>query len=231
LRARCGHWRQSAIAAGRRPARSRGLFARALHLAHSPILATLILFTAGRGVHWTGDGGVVPARQFAALARFTLGCRCLILALGSAAARPVPLGGAGLFVEALGQSRRAARLAGVRSLDSAVGLRTVRSAGALAGLIVTADIRPPIRQLRLSRARCDPGGGDRRHRALGGRVRLLGHCSAFFLQALTTTVLMHGLGYDLMLVIKASAVLALAALQSPGLRARAARWRRAEARA
>ena len=62
-------------------------------------------------------------------------------------------------------------------------------------------------------------------------MRLLGHCSAFFLQALTTTVLMHGLGYDLMLVIKASAVLALAALQSPGLRARAARWRRAEARA
>jgi hypothetical protein len=34
-----------------------------------------------------------------------------------------------------------------------------------------------------------------------------------------------------MLDVKASTVLALAALQSPGLQARAARWRRAEARA
>ena len=232
-----------AIAAGLAAGALAGLFNGALvtWLGLQPIVATLILFTAGRGVaQILSDGMVVSFHHpgFAALAAaHPLGIPLpVMLALGCAAALGAFLAaGPRLFVEALGQSERAARLAGVPLAWTRLWAYGLCGAlAALAGLIVTADIQAadPANcgiYLELDAILAAVLGGTA---LAGGRVRLLGTLlGAFFLQALSTTILMHGLGYDLMLVVKATAVLALAALQSPRLQARAARWRRAEARA
>lgn len=219
-----------AIAAGLAAGAMAGLFNGALvaALGLQPIVATLILFTAGRGVaQILADGRVVSFQNesFAALAAaHPVGVPLpVILALGCAAALGAFLAaGPRQFVEALGQSEAAARLAGVPLTWTRLWVYALCGAlSALAGLIVTADIQAadPANcglYLELDAILAAVIGGTS---LAGGRVRILGALlGAFVLQALSTTILMHGLGYDLMLAVKALAVLALAALQSPKLK-------------
>jgi simple sugar transport system permease protein len=232
-----------ACAAGLAAGALAGLFNGALvsWLGLQPIVATLILFTAGRGVAQILSEGMVVSFQhpgFAALAAahpFGVPLPVLIALAAAAVLGVVLAAGPRVFVEALGQSERAARLAGVPlGWTRAWAYALCGALAALAGLIVTADIQAadPANcglYLELDSILAAVIGGTA---LAGGRVRLLGTLlGAFFLQALTTTILMHGLGYDSMLVIKAAAVLALAALQSPGLHARVKRLRNAEGRA
>ena len=232
-----------AIAAGLAAGAAAGLFNAALvaGLGLQPIVATLILFTAGRGVaQILSEGRVVSFQHagFAALASaHPLGVPLpVILALGCAAALGAFLAaGPRQLVEALGQSERAARLAGVPLAWTRSWVYALCAGlSALAGLIVTADIQAadPANcglYLELDAILAAVIGGTA---LAGGRVRILGTLlGAFFLQGLTTTILMHGLGYDLMLVVKALTVLALAALQSPKVSARLSRMRQQEARA
>lgn len=220
-----------AIAAGLGAGALAGLFNGALvaFLGVQPIVATLVLFTAGRGIAQILSDGMVVGFEHAGLealaAAHPLGVPLpVLLALAVAVLLGAFLGrGPRLFVEALGQSERAARLAGVP-----LGLTRLWVYGlcgalaALAGLIVTADIKAadPVNcglYLELDAILAAVLGGTL---LTGGRVLLFGTLvGAFFLQALTTTILMHGFGYDAMLVVKALAVLAVAALQAPRLRA------------
>ncbi len=217
-------------AAGLAAGAAAGLFNAALValVGVQPIVATLILFTAGRGVaQILSDGMVVPLEQ-PGLARLSSGLLLGLplpvwLALGVGLALGLGLGrGPRLLVEALGDNPRAARLAGV---PAALTLGWVYAGcgllAALSGLIATADIKAadPANcglYLELDAILAAVIGGTT---LTGGRVRLAGTMvAALFLQTLTTTLLMHGLGYDAMLGIKAVAVLAVAALQAPRVR-------------
>jgi galactofuranose transport system permease protein len=224
-----------AVVAGLLAGLAAGIFNGCLvaFLGVQPIVATLILFTAGRGIaQILSDGMVVNLSEggFAGLASAHLaGVPLPVLCLCAAAAALGLFTRAGprLFVEALGQSERAARLAGVPLRATRLWVYGLcATLAALAGLILTAEIRAadPVHcglYLELDAILAAVIGGC----ALGGgRLRLLGTLvAAFFLQALTTSLLLHGLGYDHLLVVKALAVLAVAALQSPRVRALATR--------
>ncbi len=219
----------AAIAAGVLAGLSAGLLNGALvaFLGVQPIVATLVLFTAGRGIAQIFSDGMVVSFQHAGLAALAsahpLGVPLpVILALALASALAAFLScGPRQFVEALGHSQRAARLAGVP-----IGLTVVWVYGlcgalaGLAGLVLSSDIQAadPAHcglYLELDAILAAVIGGTL---LSGGRVRLLGALlGAVFLQALSTTILMHGLGHDTMLVVKALAVLAVASLQTAAI--------------
>jgi len=200
----------------------------------SPIVATLVLFTAGRGIaQLLSQGQIVtfesagfealaagsllflPATAWIALAAFLA---CAALARASAF---------GLYVEALGDNPRSARIAGLPVAAVTLSAYALCAAlAALAGLIVAADIKAADAAssglyVELDAILAVAIGGTP---LAGGRMRLAGSLlGALFLQMLTTAVLMHGWGLESTLILKASAVLAVCALHSPRLRRRARR--------
>jgi simple sugar transport system permease protein len=228
----------AALGAGARAGTVNGVLVAALRL--QPIVATLILYTAGRGIAQLASGGTVVPLEAAHLGRLA-GAAWLGLpasawvalgalgALGLAVRRTAY----GLYLEALGDNPRAARVAGLPVAAVLVGsYAACAGLAAVAGLLVAADIRAADPSSTGLYVELDAilavviGGTPLR----GGRVRLVGSAlGALTLQTLTTAVLMHGARLDLALVVKALAVLAVVAAQSP-------RWRellprREEARA
>lgn len=205
-----------------------------------PIVATLILMVAGRGAAQLLTNGQIPTFNHAGLefigsgsllglpmpVLIGIGASLLILLL----ARSTSLG---LFAEAIGNNRRASRIAGVNA--SLVILFCYAITGvlaAVAGVIVTSDIRAADVNntglyLELDAILAVAIGGTS---LAGGRFYLVGSIiGAIVIQTLTTTILARGVPPEATLLAKAGVIVALCLLQTERFRALGGRlliWRR-----
>lgn len=193
-----------------------------------PIVATLILMVAGRGIAqlitegriitfasadlaFLGGGALVGVPMPVVL---VLGMLVLTLALVRGTAL-------GLMIEATGGNARASALAGIDT--RAVTLAVYAWSGlcaALAGVVAAADILGADANnaglwLELDAILAVVVAGSS---LLGGRFSLwLAVLGAFIIQAMNTGILLSGLPPELNLVVKAAVVLAVLLLQSPRL--------------
>lgn len=201
-----------------------------------PIIATLILMVAGRGLaqlitsgqiitvnsgpyRWIGLGHVlaVPVAIIIALAM------ALVVAVLT---RRTALG---MMIESVGGNAEASRLAGVRSRRITL-LVYVVSAGcaALAGFMMTANVSSADGNAAGLWIELDAilavviGGGS----LAGGRFHLGGTViGALIIQTLTTSVYAMNIDPQTSLLFKAVVVIAVCLIQAPAFRARL-RWRR-----
>ncbi|MGK9050625.1 ABC transporter permease [Neorhizobium sp. CSC1952] len=193
-----------------------------------PIIATLILMVAGRGIAQLITEGVILTFNddtFAALGS------------GSFAGIPVPIylwAGAGLavgllvrrsalgfLIEATGINRRAATLAGVRARFLLFFVYAVSGiCAAIAGLIVTADIRGADANnaglwLELDAILAVVIGGTSLN---GGRFSIAASLiGALIIQSINTGILVSGFPPEFNLIIKAGIIIIVLTLQSPAI--------------
>ncbi|AVY67590.1 ABC transporter permease [Xanthomonas translucens] len=205
-----------------------------------PIIATLILMVAGRGVaQLIGDGQILtiyyppyfylgngfllglPFALFVVAAVFAV----LQLLLGRTAL--------GLFVRTIGHNPRAARVAGIKARLIAVLLYVfcAFSAG-LAGLLISSNVKSADANnagqlMELDAILAVTLGGTLLD---GGRFSLAGSLiGALIIQTLTATIYAIGVPAQVNMLIKALLVFAVMLLQSPQFRASVRGWvRRAE---
>lgn len=199
-----------------------------------PIVATLVLLTAGRGIaQLISGGGILSFRRsdFGALAGG--GFLGLPTTLFLVAAIYVGVGllvrrtTLGFHLEAIGSNERAARLSGLRvGRIQLLAYALCGALAALAGLVVCADVGAADAShvglyLELDAILAAVIGGA----ALsGGRMCIAGALlGALANQALTTTLLLEGLGTETALCLKAAAVLLVVALQHAARRTAEAR--------
>lgn len=199
-----------------------------------PIVATLILMTAGRGVAQLITEGRILTFSHEGLAFFGSGTIlglptpaviwCALAVLFALLVRRTALG---LLIEAIGINRRASTIAGI---NSTVLLITVYMASgfcaAWAGIVATADIRGADANnaglwLELDAILAVVVGGNS---LLGGRFSIAASVlGAMIIQAIDTGILLAGFPSEFNLVIKAALVLIILVLQSPNLAPRLAR--------
>jgi simple sugar transport system permease protein len=194
-----------------------------------PIIATLVLMTAGRGLAMLLTGGQNPAFEhpgFIFLGNghllglpFTIYVVAAALAAAGLLLRRTALG---LFLESTGDNERASRASGVdaRLVKTAVYIVSGICAG-LAGLIATSNIKQadPIRvgeMMELDAIFAVVVGGTA---LTGGRFTLAGSViGALLIQTLTQTMFYLGVPPPIAPVPKAIIVLAVCLLQSAGFR-------------
>ena len=205
-----------------------------------PIVATLILMVAGRGIaHLVTNDQIItftdPAYSFLGSGYFlrlpfSLTLVAVVLLATALLVRKTALG---LFVEAVGGNASASRYAGVNA--TAVKWMVYVFSGAcacVAGLISAADINAadPANNglyLELDAILAVVIGGTA---LTGGRFSLPGSIiGALVIQALTTTILTYGVAPEKSLVVRAAVVVLVCLLQSEGLRDKVAALRRARA--
>ncbi|SDE23691.1 simple sugar transport system permease protein [Paracoccus isoporae] len=198
-----------------------------------PFVATLILMTMGRGIAQLITEGRILTFTDAGFAFFGSGMMLglpvpawmwLIAGLGTALL--MRLSALGLLIEAIGINRRASALSGVNATVLLIAVYVASGlCAALAGIVVTADIRGADANnaglwLELDAILAVVIGGNS---LLGGRfsvtASLLG---AMIIQTIDTGVLLAGFPPEYNLVIKAGLVLIILVLQSPRI---AAEWR------
>lgn len=198
-------------------------------LSIQPIVATLILMVAGRGIaQLITEGRIVTFVEphLAAIGSGSfLGLPIPVLIVLAAAALLTLLARAtalGLFIEALGTNPRASRLAGVETRGLLIGAYALCGlTAALAGVIVAADIRGADANnaglwLELDAILAVVLGGAS---LFGGRLSfLLTLVGALSLQALKTGILLAGFPSELNLVAMAVVVSLVLVIQSPAAR-------------
>lgn len=221
----------AALAGGGVAGACNGLLVTRLRL--QPIVATLVLMVAGRGVAQLITDGLIITFEDRALSSITNGSFAWMplpvwiaagLALTTAAF--TRRSAAGLLIEAVGDSDRAARFAGVN--DRAIKLAVYVFCGVCAGMaglvecsyIKAADANNAGLFLELDAILAVVIGGT----ALsGGRFSLAGSVAgAVLIQTLTKTMYMHDVSADVAPLPKAIAVLAVCVLQSPVVKTRVA---------
>jgi ribose/xylose/arabinose/galactoside ABC-type transport system permease subunit len=201
-----------------------------------PIVATLILMVAGRGIAQLLTGGqiiTVYYPPFSALGNgYWLG---LPVALWIAAALFAVLSLAvnrtalGLFIRAIGGNPRAARVAGIRagSLTMCVYVFCGLAAG-IAGLIISSNVKSADANnagslMELDAILAVTLGGTA---LTGGRFSLAGTVlGALIIQTLTSLIYSLGVPPEVNLVVKAALVFTVMLLQSPDFRALVTRAR------
>jgi len=195
-----------------------------------PLVATLVLMVAGRGVamlitegfrptitgqYYAYDEFVYIGNGFLFKLPFAVTIVAVMFALSVLLTRKTAIG---MFIESVGDNDTASRYSGVNA--RAVKLMVYTFAGlcaGIAGLIYTSNIRTgdPSKTglyLELDAIMAVVIGGTA---LTGGRFSLLGSTiGAMLIQALTTTMLIHGLSSDQALVPKALVVVAVCLLQS-----------------
>lgn len=194
-----------------------------------PIVATLILMVAGRGIaQLLTDGQILTFENpgFAFLGGgsflglpFTVSIVLMVTGLTALTVRGTALG---IFIESIGCNPVASRYSGVsvRRTKLLVYAFSGICAG-LAGLIVTSDIKAADannmgQYLELDAIFAVVMGGTA---LTGGRFYLLGSLiGVLIIQTLTTVILTRGVAVELTLVIKALAVLGICLFQSDRLR-------------
>jgi len=195
-----------------------------------PIVATLILMVAGRGIAQLLTGGQIITVYYAPF--YTLGNGFLLgipVALWIAAALWAVLhlvlsrSALGLFIRAIGGNPEAARVAGVRS--SAITLCVYTFCGlaaGVAGLIISSNVKSADANnagqlLELDAILAVTLGGTA---LTGGRFTLAGTIiGALIIQTLTSMIYSLGVPPEVNLVVKAALVFAVMLLQSAGFRA------------
>ena len=194
-----------------------------------PIVATLILMVSGRGVAQLLTNGQVPTFHskpfeflwsgtlFGLPFTFTLVAGMALLA--GLLTRATALG---LLLESVGNNPRASRYSGVNArLVKMVAYTFCGLCAALAGLLVTADIRAADANnaglyLELDAILAVSIGGTA---LTGGRFSLLGSLiGALVIQSLTTTILARNIQREVDLMIKAGVVIVVCLLQSQTFR-------------
>lgn len=197
-----------------------------------PIVATLLLMVAGRGIaQLIADGQIVtfgnePFSHIARGAVFVVPNPVWIAcALGLLAALLVRATSLGLFLEAVGGNARASKLSGIDARRVKMAAYAVCGFGAsIAGIIATADIKAADANnvglyLELDAILAVAIGGTSLY---GGRFSLAGSAiGAILMQALTTTILSKGVPPPATLVLKAIVVIVVCLFQSPNFAA----WR------
>jgi galactofuranose transport system permease protein len=199
-----------------------------------PIVATLILMVAGRGIAQLLTDGQIITVYYAPY--FTLGNGFLLgmpVALWIAAAAwgllhlALTRSALGLFIRAIGGNPEAARVAGVRS--GAITLSVYAFCGLAAGIaglilssnVKSADANSAGQLLELDAILAVTLGGTA---LTGGRFTLAGTViGALIIQTLTSTIYSLGVPTEVNLVVKALLVFVVMLLQSPEFRALVAR--------
>ncbi|MCF6368165.1 ABC transporter permease [Rhizobium halophilum] len=193
-----------------------------------PIIATLILMVAGRGIAQLITEGVILTfnnESFAALGSGSLGGMPIPILLWMSAALAVGLlvrrTALGFLIEATGINRRAAMLAGIRARFLLFFVYAVSGLmAAIAGLIVTADIRGADANnaglwLELDAILAVVIGGTSLN---GGRFSILASLlGAMIIQTINTGILVSGFPPEFNLVIKAGIIILVLTLQSPAV--------------
>ena len=194
-----------------------------------PLVATLVLMFAGRGVAMLLSNGQhvrvnEPWFDFIG-GGFLLGLPFSIWMVAGtllAIALLTRRTAAGLFIESVGDNPTAARFAGVNEVGVKFSVYVVSGlCAAMAALIAASDIREADANnigLKPSPAELDAilavvMGGTA---LAGGRFSLIGSIiGAMIVQAVTTTILTRGVAVEMTQVVKAIVVVAVALLQSP----------------
>jgi ribose/xylose/arabinose/galactoside ABC-type transport system permease subunit len=191
-----------------------------------PIIATLVLMVAGRGIAQLVTEGAIltfndPGLIFIGSGAF-LGLPMPVviwLVFGTAVALVVRRTALGMLIEAVGINRRASTLSGIRTpllLMAAYMLSGL--CAALAGLIVTADIRGADANnaglwLELDAILAVVVGGTS---LLGGRFSIVASLiGAMIIQAVNTGILSSGFPPEFNLIIKAAIIVIILVIQSP----------------
>ena len=194
-----------------------------------PIVATLILMVAGRGIAQLLTGGQIITfenKPFEFLARgslcalpFTITIVVLVFALAALLTRKTALG---LFIEAVGDNEVASHYAGINTrLVKLLVYAFCGLCAGVAGLIVASDIKAADTNhaglyLELDAILAVVLGGTA---LTGGRFYLLSSMiGALLIQTLTTTILTRGIPVEFTLVVKALVILAVCLLQSEAFR-------------
>ncbi|MCH8614641.1 ABC transporter permease [Sphingomonas sp. SM33] len=193
-----------------------------------PIVATLVLMVAGRGIAQLVTGGQITTfddAPFSALAGgtiFAIPAPILVVAavalLLTLLVRSTALG---LMVEAIGVNPRAAELVGINTRSIVLAVYALSGVtAALAGIIATADIRGADANNAGLWLELDAilavvlGGGS----LLGGRLSYgLTLVGAITLQAIKTGILLAGFPPQMGLILMAVMVSILLVIQAPAL--------------
>lgn len=201
-----------------------------------PIVATLILMVAGRGVAQLITDGQIPSFKHPSFefigSGFLFGLPFTLTLVVAAAALIYLLArktAFGLFLESIGGNEKAAGLAGVNVAAAKLGVYIASALCAgLAGLVATADIGVADASniglyIELDAILAVVIGGTI---LTGGRFTIIGSLAgALLMQLLTTTILSRGIHLKYTLVVKAVVVIVVCLLQSEQFRA-LLRWRR-----
>ena len=208
-----------------------------------PIIATLVLMTAGRGLaQLITDGQIITVANplFAELGGgFLLGLpvsvimAAVLFALVALLTRRTALG---MLIESVGINPTAARLAGVRARGITLSVYVyvyvfVAVCACIAGLMISSNVTAADANnagiwIELDAILAVVIGGTL---LSGGRFSIVGTLvGALVLQTLTTTVYTAGIAPEVTLVFKAVVIIAVCLLQSPRTRALLRRRRRAE---
>ena len=194
-----------------------------------PIVATLILMVAGRGIAQLVTEGTILTFTNAAL---------IFLGSGTLLAIPVPVliwlaaalvvalvvrrSALGMLIESIGINLRASILAGINARVLLIAVyMTSGLCAALAGVIVAADIRGADANnaglwLELDAILAVVIGGNS---LLGGRFSIVASLiGAMVIQAVNTGILLSGFPPEFNLIIKAAIILVILVLQSPRAR-------------
>lgn len=202
-----------------------------------PIIATLILMVAGRGIAQLITGGqiiTVSSEKFTyigsgslATLPFSIFVVAVVLIAASLLTRKTALG---LFIESVGCNPVASRMSGIRA--NWVMLSVYMFCGLCAGIaglllssnVSSADGNNAGLWYELDAILAVVIGGTSLN---GGRFYLVGTViGALIIQTLTTTIYMIGVPPEITLVVKAFVVLAVCLIQSSAFRASiAARWK------
>ncbi|WP_238366743.1 ABC transporter permease [Mesobacterium pallidum] len=191
-----------------------------------PIVATLVLMVAGRGIAQLITEGKILTFSNEGLihlgAGTILGVPTPILiwmALGAAVIWVVRRTALGMLIEAIGINERSSRLAGINSRVLLVCVYLVSGlCAALAGVIVAADIKGADANnaglwLELDAILAVVIGGNS---LLGGRFSILASLiGALIIQSVNSVILLSGMPPEFNLVIKALLILAILVIQSP----------------
>lgn len=191
-----------------------------------PIVATLILMVAGRGIaQLLTDGQIITfeSKPFEFIGNgamlhipFTIFVASWVFIVALFLARKTIVG---TFIEAVGGNETASKYSGVNV--TAVKVFVYAFCGlcaGTAGLIATSDIKAADPSniglnIELDAILAVVIGGTR---FAGGRFNLVGSLiGALLIQTLTTTILMKGVAVEYTLVVKAIVVIAVCVMQSP----------------
>ncbi|MBP0616417.1 ABC transporter permease [Jiella mangrovi] len=191
-----------------------------------PIIATLILMVAGRGIAQLITEGVIltfndPGLVFVGTgAVFGIPFPVILwVAIGIAASVLFRTTALGLLVEAIGINRRASSLAGIGT--SALLLAVYAASGlcaAVAGIVAAGDIRGADANnaglwLELDAILAVVVGGNS---LMGGRFSIAGSLiGAMIIQSVNTGILLAGFPPEFNLVIKAAIIVVILVVQSP----------------
>ncbi|MBB3318971.1 simple sugar transport system permease protein [Rhizobium sp. BK181] len=197
-----------------------------------PIIATLVLMVAGRGIAQLITEGVIMTFNDEGL---------IALGSGSFAFLPMPViiwlimsalvillvrrTALGMLIEATGINRRASTLSGVRTPVLLMAVYMLSSlCASIAGIIVAADIKGADANnaglwLELDAILAVVVGGNS---LLGGRFSIVGSLiGAMIIQAVNTGILLSGFPPEFNLIIKAVIVIVILVIQSPAVQSAA----------